>query len=108
MNIIKKPEASVGVAIKANRLEQGWTQNELAERAEISREFVSMLETDKRSPSLDALEKIAACFGKHSADLLNEMGDAGERLELALRLRALALSEDTAALKKLLEFAKTL
>jgi transcriptional regulator with XRE-family HTH domain len=112
MNIAEKnkPEVggAVGVAIKANRLEHGWSQVELATRAELSREFVSMVESLKRSPSLEALRRIAACFGKDPADLLKEVGDAKERLELALRLRNIALSEDTESLRKLLEFAQTL
>lgn len=108
MNVLEKPGASIGIAIKANRLEHGWTQMQLASRANLSREFVCMVETRKRSPSLEALEKIAACFGKNAADLLKEMGDAGERLELAMRLRNLSLSEDTESLKKLLEFAENL
>jgi len=99
---------TVGIAIKANRLERGWSQIELAKRAELSREFVSMLETRKRSPSLEALQKIAACFDKVSADLLNEVDGADEKIELGLRLQAIALSEDTESLRKLLEFAKNL
>jgi len=108
MNVLEKPKPSIGTAIKANRLENGWTQFELATRANLSREFVCMVETHKRSPSLDALEKIATCFGKNSADLLKEIGDAGERLELALRLRNLALSGNPESFRKLLEFTKTL
>lgn len=108
MTTSEKPEASIGTAIKANRLERGWSQVELAKRAQLSREFVCMVETHKRSPSLKALEKIATCFGKDSGDLLKEIGDAGERLELAIRLRNLALSEDTESVKKILEFIQTL
>ena len=109
MNVLKKkPEASIGIAIKANRLEHGWSQVELAKRAKLSREFVSMVETDKRSPSLKVLEQIAICFGKDSGDLLKEIGDAGERLELAMRLRRLASGGDPESYRKLLEFIKTL
>jgi len=108
MNVLEKPEASIGIAIRVNRLEHGWSQEELGSRAMLSRVFVSMLETNKRSPSLKALEQIARCFGKNSGDLLKEMGDAGERLELALRLRKLALSGDAESFRKLLEFTETL
>lgn len=108
MNVLEKSKASIGTAIRANRLEHGWSQVELATRAKLSREFVSMVETHKRSPSLKALDQIAKCFGKDSGDLLKEIGDAGERLELALRLRRLALGGDPESFRKLLEFAKTL
>jgi len=106
----KQPEVSttIGTAIKANRLAHRWSQAELAKRAALSREFVSMVESRKRSPSLETLHRIATCFNKDPADLLKEIGDAGERLELALRLRKIALSEDTESLRKLLEFAQTL
>jgi len=100
--------SAVGIAIKANRLEQGWSQIELAMRAKLSREFLSMVETRKRMPSLGTLERIAVCFGKDSAVLLKEAGDADERLELAIRLRKLALGGDDESFRKLLEFAETL
>ena len=105
---VEEGAPSVGIAIRANRMERGWSQVELAARAKLSREFLSMVETRKRTPSLASLERIAACFGKDSGVLLQEAGDAGERLELAIRLRKLALSGNPESFRKLLEFVKTL
>ena len=50
---------TVGERIKARRLERGWTQEQLAEKAGISKGFLSDLETGTRNVSAEYLLKIA-------------------------------------------------
>ena len=61
--------ASVGSALRMNnqvrelRGEQGWSQADLAERLEVSRQTVNAIETGKYDPSLPLAFKIAKLFG---------------------------------------------
>src|SRR5205823_1649913 len=51
--------AGVGERIKKRRTELGWTQDQLAQKAGISKSFLSDLENGKRSVSADNLLDIA-------------------------------------------------
>lgn len=46
------------------RSERGWTQADLAERLEVSRQTVNALEVGKYDPSLPLAFRIARVFGK--------------------------------------------
>jgi putative transcriptional regulator len=46
------------------RAEQRWTQAELAERLNVSRQTINALETEKYDPSLPLAFSIARLFGK--------------------------------------------
>lgn len=46
------------------RGEQGWSQAELAERLDVSRQTVNAIETGKYDPSLPLAFKIARLFGQ--------------------------------------------
>jgi putative transcriptional regulator len=48
----------------AERIEQGWSQEELAERANVSRSCVRHLEERRSGPSLRVALRIAQAFGK--------------------------------------------
>lgn len=50
--------------LKALRAERGWSQAELAERLDISRQSVNAIETGKYDPSLPLAFKIARLFGQ--------------------------------------------
>jgi transcriptional regulator with XRE-family HTH domain len=50
----------LGARIKQLRQRRGWTQDELARRARLSRIYIAQLEAgDRASPSFAALERIA-------------------------------------------------
>jgi transcriptional regulator with XRE-family HTH domain len=49
----------LGKAIKAIRTARGLTQKELAQRADLSVSYFSLLETNKRDPSISTIESIA-------------------------------------------------
>ncbi len=69
--------AGVGERIKARRLELGWTQDQLAQKAGISKSFLSDLENGKRSVGAENLLDIARALGV-SIDYLMT-GEASEK-----------------------------
>ena len=50
--------------LKALRAERGWSQAELADRLDVSRQSVNSIETGKYDPSLPLAFKIARLFGQ--------------------------------------------
>ncbi len=54
---------SIGTRIKELRVLNGLTQEELADRAELSKGFISQVERDLTSPSIATLEDILQCLG---------------------------------------------
>ena len=53
----------IGSKIKELRILNGLTQEELADRSELSKGFISQLENDLTSPSIATLEDILQCLG---------------------------------------------
>jgi putative transcriptional regulator len=49
--------------LRGLRAEQGWSQADLAEKLEVSRQSVNAIETGKYDPSLPLAFKIARLFG---------------------------------------------
>ena len=49
--------------LKVLRAERNWSQNDLAERLEVSRQSVNAIETGKYDPSLPLAFRIAELFG---------------------------------------------
>jgi putative transcriptional regulator len=54
---------SVKNRLKVLRVERGWSQAELAERLDVSRQSVNSIETGKYEPSLPLAFRIARLFG---------------------------------------------
>jgi len=50
--------------VRELRGERGWSQADLAERLEVSRQTVNAIETGKYDPSLPLAFKIAKLFGR--------------------------------------------
>lgn len=68
---------SVGDRIRKVREERGWTQDELAQKARISKGFLSDVENDKRNLSAEYALKLANALGA-SLDYLLQ-GEAGRK-----------------------------
>jgi transcriptional regulator with XRE-family HTH domain len=49
----------VGKTIRKLRIEQGLSQNDLAREAKLTSSFISLVENDRRQPSLLVIERIA-------------------------------------------------
>lgn len=62
----------LGEAIRAQRKKKRWSQERLAEKADLSTVFISRVERGKESPSLDSLVKIARALGARVRDLVRE------------------------------------
>lgn len=60
------------------RLKRSLTQEELAEKADLSDKYISDLERGQFSPSLDKLQKIAESLDIETYKLLKEENDIGD------------------------------
>jgi transcriptional regulator with XRE-family HTH domain len=63
----------LGDVLKAARHDAGLTQEELAVRAKLSREYVSKLERGQQSPTVDTLFRLAAILGIKASVLLSRV-----------------------------------
>lgn len=62
---------SLGENIARLRAQNGWSQGELADKLEVSRQSVSKWETDASVPDLDKLVKLSEAFGVLLDDLVH-------------------------------------
>ena len=68
---------NIGDKIRRLRLQRGLTQAELADRCELSKSFISLLERDLTSPSLDTLSDLLETLG---SDLPSFFAKADEKI----------------------------
>jgi transcriptional regulator with XRE-family HTH domain len=61
----------LGKNIRRLREEQGWSQEDYADRAGIHRTFVSDIERGRRNPTITVVEKLAKPFGIGAGRLLD-------------------------------------
>ena len=69
---------NIGEKIKQLRIQMNLTQEELANRAELSKGFISQVERDLNSPSISTLVDILECLGTNLKDFFNE--DINEKI----------------------------
>lgn len=65
----------IGTKLKELRIAKGLTQEELADRCELSKGFISQLERDLTSPSISTLIDILQCLGTDLKDFFQEEED---------------------------------
>ncbi len=65
-NILKR----FGQKVKSLRLEKGWSQKELAHRADLHRTYIGSIERHERNVSLLNVERIAKALKVNIKDLL--------------------------------------
>ncbi len=73
-----KSAYAIGAKLRDLRLKNGLTQEELADRAELSKGFISQLENDLTSPSIATLIDILTLLGSNLAEFFSDGG--GERI----------------------------
>jgi transcriptional regulator with XRE-family HTH domain len=76
----------LGQEIRKARLKAGMTQEELAAKARMTREYVSLLELNKRMPTLPVFVRLCRSMGISAPNLLAKfeeamMGGKGRRSE---------------------------
>ena len=65
-----QPGEVLGERIRARRLGLGWSLNDLAARAGVSRAMLSKVERAESSPTITVLQKVAAALGVSAAALI--------------------------------------
>ena len=68
-------KTDIGSKIRELRNKKGLTQEELADRCELSKGFISQLENDVTSPSIATLIDILQCLGTSLKDFFNDADD---------------------------------
>jgi len=58
--------------LRVLRAENGWSQADLADRLEVSRQSVNAIETGKYDPSLPLAFKLAKLFGKRIEEIFED------------------------------------
>jgi putative transcriptional regulator len=58
--------------IRALRTERGWSQQELADKLDVSRQSVNAIETGKYDPSLPLAFALARLFGRSIEELFDD------------------------------------
>jgi transcriptional regulator with XRE-family HTH domain len=71
VSAIQKHRRLLAEAVRAKRKEAGFSQEKLAEIADLSTVFISRIERGKESPSVDNLVKIAKALGVRMRDLVD-------------------------------------
>ena len=66
---------NIGNKIKDLRTQKGLTQEELADRCELSKGFISQLERDLTSPSIATLVDILMCLGTDLKEFFSDSQD---------------------------------
>jgi len=62
----------IGAKIKALRLKKGLTQEELGERTDLSKGYISQLERDLNSPSIETLFSILEVLGSTPKEFFDD------------------------------------
>lgn len=85
---VASPSMDIGQRIKALRLAQQMTQEELANRTDLTKGFISQIENDESSPSIATLTQILDVLGVSLADFFREY--KSERVVFGRQARVLA------------------
>jgi transcriptional regulator with XRE-family HTH domain len=72
--------------VRILRLTRGWSQEALAEAAELDRSYIGDIERARRNVSLHCLERLARAFGVAAPELLREPDPAELGAQLLRRI----------------------
>ena len=86
----------IGAKLKELRVLKGLTQEELADRAELSKGFISQVERDLTSPSIATLMDILQCLARPSANFSTMVPTS----RLFLEKQTTLMKEDSEYLKR--------
>jgi transcriptional regulator with XRE-family HTH domain len=97
--VCRETDVNIGEKIKNLRLAQQLTQEELANRADLTKGFISLLERDLQSPSLDTLELILNALDTSAGEFFAE---EGKDVVVFHRRRRVTIKEDMGVKKEVL------
>jgi len=69
---VREDEVSMRTRLRELRAKKGWSQAELADRLEVSRQSVNAIETGKYDPSLPLAFRLARLFGMRIEEIFEE------------------------------------
>ena len=75
MKTTRKKLPGVGVTIRTFRQDAGFSQDDLADRMDVSTPYISMLESGKRYPSIEMLVRIAIALGVSPGAMLDQIAE---------------------------------
>ena len=78
----QKLKVLLGKRIRSLRIEKGWTQQELAEKANVSYKFLGEVERGNQNPSIGILIKIIGAFNIELMELFRFSHEISSRTEL--------------------------
>lgn len=70
-----------GKEFRKRRLKAGLTQEEVGAAAKVSREYVSMLESGKNSPTIDVFLRLCHAIGSNPAEFISTIDRPAEPRE---------------------------
>lgn len=66
-------DQALGQALRKLRTERGWSQSDLALRVEMDRNYLSLIELGRSSPSVRMLMRLCSALDVHAADVLADV-----------------------------------
>jgi transcriptional regulator with XRE-family HTH domain len=101
---------NIGAILRERRIAKGISQNELANTANVTQTYLSLVEHGKRIPSFEVLKRIADILGEDAEHLHQEAGSAdSDSIQKINRLtRRLIGIGNAKTIDRLLEFIETL
>ena len=70
-DVLSKKDVAFGQRLKKYRGKVRLTQEELAEKVKVSRDFIALLETGRRRPSVKTMQKLARVLQVKASDILS-------------------------------------
>jgi len=61
---------ALGAVVRGERTRLGWSQEKLAEKADLARAYITELESGHRTPNLETLLRLAAALGMKPSKLM--------------------------------------
>jgi len=68
-----EPDRAFGQALRSLRTKRKWSQTDLALRADVDRNYISLIELGKNSPSVRLLFRLCDALNTSPADLLKDV-----------------------------------
>ena len=66
-------DQALGQALRKLRTERGWSQSELALRVQMDRNYLSLIELGRNSPSVRMLVRLCSALDVKAADVLTDV-----------------------------------